>query len=304
MSEPVLPRDTPIDIVDVDIRSWVERARADPQLYRDRQVTEIVLAAIGLSPSLQESLVLKGGTLMAIAFGSRRGTGDVDFSATVEPDGFAELLRAELDAKLPAAAIKLGYLDLVCRVQGLKRRPKPELFEGADFPALELRIASAERGSKQETALAEGRAGRTLIVEISFRDQVYAFQELNLGRADVAVQAFTAEELIAEKLRALLQQPIRNRNRRQDVYDIAFLIEANQPGLEARAQILGILLEKCRTRNITPDRNSINEPEVAERAEREWNTLKLEIADLPAFGPRFALVRDLYQALPWEVEDQ
>jgi hypothetical protein len=36
MSEPVLPSDTPIDTVDVDIRAWVERARADPQLYRDR----------------------------------------------------------------------------------------------------------------------------------------------------------------------------------------------------------------------------------------------------------------------------
>lgn len=302
MSKPDLQSEPSIDTVDVDVRAWVESARADPQLYRDRQVTEIVLTAIGLSPSLQENLVLKGGTLMAIAFGSRRGTGDVDFSATVEPDGFAELLRAELDAKLPSAAIKLGYLDLVCRVQGLKRRPKPELFEGADFPALELRIASAERGTKQEVALLNGQAGRILIVEVSFRDQVYAFQELNLGRADVAVQAFTAEELIAEKIRALLQQPIRNRNRRQDVYDIAFLIEKDPPSPEGRQKILTILLEKCRTRNITPDKNSINDPEVAERAEREWNTLKLEIADLPAFGPRYALVRELYQALPWEPE--
>jgi len=300
MSDPPLPSNTPVETVDVDIRAWVERARADPQLFRDRQVTEIVLAAIGLSPSLHQSLILKGGTLMAIAFGSRRGTGDVDFSATVEPDGFAELLRAELDAQLPAAAIKLGYLDLVCRVQGLKRRPKPELFEGADFPALELRIGSAERGSKQEAALAEGRAGRILIVEVSFRDQVYAFQELNLGRADVAVQAFTVEELIAEKLRALLQQPIRNRNRRQDVYDIAFLLEANPPEVADRTQILAILLEKCRTRKIEPNRNSIDDPEIAERAEREWNTLRLEIADLPEFGPRFTLVRDFYRALPWD----
>lgn len=300
MSDASLDPVAPIETVDVDIRAWVERARADPQLYRDRQVTEIVLAAIGLSDSLQQSLVLKGGTLMAIAFGSRRGTGDVDFSATVEPDGFEDLLRLELDKHLPTAAIKLGYLDLICRVQGIKRRPKPELFEGADFPALELRIGSAERGSKQESALAEGRAGRILIVEVSFRDQVYAFQELHLGRADVAVQAFTVTELIAEKFRALLQQPIRNRNRRQDVYDIAFLIEAYSPDIDEQRQILETLIEKCRTRNIEPNRLSIDDPEIAERAEQDWNTLRLELADLPEFGPRFALIRDFYRALPWD----
>ncbi|WP_284145677.1 hypothetical protein [Pseudosulfitobacter pseudonitzschiae] len=41
---------------------------------------------------------------------------------------------------------------------------------------------------------------------MSFRDQVYAFQELNLHGAGVAVRAFTIHELIAEKFRALLQQ--------------------------------------------------------------------------------------------------
>lgn len=40
-------QDTEFDIVDVDVRTWVETARADPTLYRDRQVTEIVLGAIG-----------------------------------------------------------------------------------------------------------------------------------------------------------------------------------------------------------------------------------------------------------------
>lgn len=292
--------DKNIEVVDVDIRAWVESARADPQLFRDRQVTEIVLAAIGLSQSLHRSLVLKGGTLMALVFGSLRVTGDVDFSATAQPDGFDELLREELDAKLPLAAVKLGYLDLVCRVQGVKRRPRPELFEGAEFPALELRIGSAERGSKQEAALAEGRAGRILVVEISFRDQVYAFQELNLRNADVAVQAFTFEELIAEKLRALLQQPIRNRNRRQDVYDIAFLLDGNPVDDAMRRTILVTLIDKCRTRGIEPNRAMIDDPEVANRAQRDWETLRLELAELPSFEGCFAKVRELYRSLPWK----
>lgn len=291
--------DPVVEIVDVDIRAWVESARADPQLYRDRQVTEIVLAAIGLSHSLSQSLVLKGGTLMALAFGSRRVTGDVDFSATVPPDGFDDLLRDELNAKFHAAAIKLGYLDLVCRVQGVKRRPHSDLFENAEFPALELRVGSAERGSKQEAALTEGKASRILFVEVSFRDQVYAFQELNLGEADVALRAFTLDELIAEKLRALLQQPIRNRNRRQDVYDIALLLDENPMDDALRATILETMIEKCRSRGIEPTRESIDDPEVAGRARRDWETLRLEVSDLPPFEQRFAAVREFYCSLPW-----
>ena len=114
----------PIETVDVDVASWVEAARNDPVRYRDRQVTEIVLAAIGLSPSLRDTLVLKGGALMALAFKSERVTGDVDFTAQAEPEGFAEALAEEFNAILPKAAVKLGYLDLICRVQTIRKMPR------------------------------------------------------------------------------------------------------------------------------------------------------------------------------------
>lgn len=291
--------DDAVDVVDIDVRSWVEAARADPQLHRDRQVTEVVLAAIGLSPSLRDGLVLKGGTLMALAFQSNRVTGDIDFSAQADPAGFDDLLRAALDASLGPAAIQLGYLDLVCRVQGIKRRPRPELFEDADFPALEVRIGSALRHTPQEQLLAEGRAARILLVEISFRDQVYAFQELHLEKPAVGVRAFTLEELIAEKLRALLQQPIRRRNRRQDVYDIAFLLDRHTLDEAALQRIRHTLVEKCHTRGIEATRASIENPEIRERAEREWGTLRLEISDLGSFDERFERVLALYRSLPW-----
>lgn len=291
--------DETVEVVDINVRSWVEAARADPQLHRDRQVTEVVLAAIGLSPSLRDGLVLKGGTLMALAFQSNRVTGDIDFSSQADPAGFDVLLRAELDASLGPAAIQLGYLDLVCRVQGVKRRPRPELFEDADFPALEVRIGSALRNTPQEQLLAEGRAARILLVEISFRDQVYSFQELHLDKPAVGVRAFTLEELIAEKLRALLQQPIRRRNRRQDVYDIAFLLERHALDEAALQRVHHTLVEKCRTRGIEPTRASIENPEIRERAEREWGTLKLEISDLGSFDERFERVLTLYRSLPW-----
>lgn len=293
------PEGAQAEIVDVDVRAWVEAAQSNPLRYRDRQVTEIVLAAIGLAPNLKKTLVLKGGAVMALAFKSERVTADVDFSADADPEAFAELVVEELNALLPKTAISLGYLDLLCRVQSVKKMPKALNFEDYDFPALLVRIGSAQRGTGEEKRLEARQATRVLDIEISFRDQVYAFQELSLTDAGVAVRAFTFHELIAEKLRALLQQPIRNRYRRQDVYDVAFLVETHVLEGDDRAKILSTLIEKCRTRKIEPDIRSIDDPEIVRRAREDWDTLKLELSDLPPFDERFAIVRELYVSLPW-----
>ena len=287
------------DIVDVDVRAWVEAARSNPAQYRDRQVTEIVLAAIGLAPNLNTNLVLKGGAVMALAFKSNRVTADVDFTSMAEPAGFADQITDDLNAIMPQTAIRLGYPDLLCRVQTVRKMPKPLNFEEFDFPALLIRIGSAQRGTGEEKRLEVGRATRVLDIEISFRDQVYAFQELNLTGPGVAVRAFTLHEIIAEKLRALLQQPIRKRNRRQDVYDIAYLVETNELSDEDRRNILETLIEKCRTRGIEATPDSMDDPEVRRRAEVDWSTLALELDDLPPFDERFDMMRELYLSLPW-----
>lgn len=286
-------------IVDVDLKGWVEAAVENPILYRDRRVTEIVLTAIGLAPTLKDTLVLKGGTLMALAFDSQRLTADVDFTALLGPSGFEEPLLEELNTLLPRAAIQLGHLDLVCRVQSLKKMPRPQNFADHDFPALLVRIGSALRGTPEERRLEAGQASRVLDMEISFRDQVYNAQSLQLSNPGVAVRAFTLHELIAEKIRALLQQPIRNRYRRQDVYDIAYLIDAHPMDVDDRKVIYETLIEKCATRDIHPDRGSLEEDEVIRRAEADWDTLVLEVPDLPPFKERFAVVAELYRSLPW-----
>ena len=292
-------KDVEFDIVDVDVRAWVEVSRADPTRYRDRQVTEIVLTAIGLAPSLHTNLVLKGGAAMALAFKSTRVTGDVDFTSMVEPAELAGKLTPELNELLPKTAIKLGYLDLLCQVQSVKKMPRAENFEDHDFPALRVRIGSAKRGTAEAARLAEGKASRVLDVEISFRDHVYTFQELNLMGAGVAVRAFTIHELVAEKFRALLQQPVRKRNRRQDVYDIAFLIDDHDFSGDDKATILATLIGKCRSRGIDAKQDSMDNPEIKQRAQADWDTLALEIGDLPPFDERFARMRNLYVSLPW-----
>lgn len=297
MSDPETPRID--DVVDVDIKAWVDAAKTDPLAHRDRQVTEIVLTAIGQAPSLQSSLVLKGGTLMALAYDSQRVTSDVDFTAVVGPEGFDTRLREELDDLLPKTAIELGYLDLLCRVQSIRKLPRPQNFENMNFPALLVKIGSAIRGTSEQKSLEEGMASRVVDLEISFRDEVFTAQSLRLTNQGIAVRAFTLHELIAEKFRALLQQPIRNRHRRQDVYDIALLADEHYLSADDMALIHSTLIEKCASRHLVPDASSLTDPEVVGRAGADWSTLKLELKDLPPFDERFAIVAELYRSLPW-----
>jgi hypothetical protein len=290
----------PAEIVDVDIRAWVEAARANPPLYRNRQVTEIVLATIGLTQSLATTLVLKGGALMALAFKSERVTGDVDFSASAGPADFDKMLVHELNSQFPKVSVQLGYIDLICRVQRIEKRPRPQNFENMDFPALLVRIGSAIRGTPEHARLDNGQASQVVDIEISFRDQVYQFQELYLTDAGAAVRAFTIHEVIAEKFRALLQQPERNRYRRQDVYDIAFLLDTNPMDAEDLTTIRNTLIEKCATRGIAPTIHSLADPEVRRRAEADWKTLKLELAELPPFADRYNRISAFFTSLPWK----
>ncbi|UFE50046.1 hypothetical protein LOE37_23570 (plasmid) [Pseudosulfitobacter pseudonitzschiae] len=43
----------------------------------------------------------------------------------------------------------------------------------------------------------------------------------------------------------------------------------------------------------------MDDPEIKQRAQADWETLALEIGVLPPFEERFALMRDLYVSLPW-----
>lgn len=294
-----MPEPTTIP-TDIKIREWVGEAKADPVKYRSRQITEILLTAIGITESLKDCLILKGGTLMALGFRSTRVTADVDFTTNSEPEDLPERLQEELDEGLSRARAQLGYLDIDCRVQTIKKRPRTENFPEYDFPALEVKIAYAEIGGRGEERLKKGIGSDTVKVEISFREQVMAFQHLHLSGGGVAILAYSKTEVVAEKFRALLQQPIlRGKSRRQDVYDIALLIKSCNFNKDECAQILSTLIEKCRTRDVPVNRDAIDVPEIRQLAFKEWHTLKDEMDELPDFDELFKVVSKFYRSLPW-----
>lgn len=283
----------------VDVAAWVERAAQDPVAHRQRRTVEIILNAIALTVPLNTKMFLKGGILMGLAYGSPRQTTDIDLTAAFAVDhNIDDTICKSLNSAFPRAAASLGYADLVVRTQSAKLRPN-HIFLEAEFPALKLKIAYAARGTNEERALNQGTASSVIDVDISFNEPLKHVQILQLtgGRE---LYAYGLIDLVAEKYRALLQQIPRNRYRRQDVYDLDVLIRDGLTDGGTPREILEVLLEKCSARHIEPNRRSFDDSEVKSRAGRDWNTMELELDDLPDFEDCYRRVAAFYRSLPWD----
>ena len=283
----------------VDVDAWVARAAQDPVAHRQRQAVEIILNAIAMTDPLNTDLFLKGGILLGLAYGSPRQTTDIDLTATFAADGgIDDRIGALLNSTFPRTVASLGYADLVLRTQSAKGRPN-NIFPDAEFPALKLKIAYARRGTNEERALNEGTASSVIDVDISFNEPLNHVQVLELTGGQ-ELYAYGVIDLVAEKYRALLQQIGRNRYRRQDVYDLDVLIPALHADEIEPADILEALLRKCSARRLEPNRRSFDNAEIKNRASRDWNTMDLELDDLPAFEDCYERVATFYRSLPWD----
>jgi predicted nucleotidyltransferase component of viral defense system len=81
----------------------------------------------------------------------------------------------------------------------------------------------------------------------------------------------TLEDIVAEKLRALLQQPIRNRARRQDLLDIAVVLRSDKT--VDRARIAEFLIRKAEARGVAVNRSAFHGEGVVSRARQDYASL-------------------------------
>jgi len=278
----------------IDVAAWADSKSNDPVATHHRQATHITLAAIAKMRH-DHTLYLKGGILLGLVYNNRRMTEDVDFTAGFPPDsGIDVQIEMALNRLLPATAAELGYTGTQTRVRRVKKKPKQfaDRFEEADHPALEVSI---------EHVLPSGSRGpKPLEVEISFNEpDITSVEVLDIGGLEL--HAYSLTDVIAEKIRALLQQAVRlKRGRRQDVYDIHFLLDRFSFSDEERADILHSLLKKCETRlSSSPDVDSIDDTIIKEKAQAEWDDICLETGTLPDFEACFGKVRKFYRKLPW-----
>ncbi len=159
--------------------------------------------------------------------------------------------------------------------------------------------ANARRGSRQEKRLLTGNASDVLYADISFREPISAIQVVHFTDTNSAIRAYSIYDLIAEKLRVLLQKEVRNRYRRQYIHDIGLLLVHFSLDDRERFRVHKLLLVKAAARNIVPRKNALACPETWRRARLDWDSLALEIGIVPSFEDCYERVDAFYRSLPW-----
>ena len=284
-------------IEEYDIKDWVEDASTTSN-KEFRQAVHTILSAIASDSNLKANMILKGGILLAIRYKSHRYTKDIDFS-TDKPRGgeiTEDGVRKSLDSSLAQMVEELDY-DLDCRVQSSKLQPRDVK---STYPSIKMKVGYAYKGTPKHKLLLSWKSPDIVSIDYSLNEATPNIEDLKLNLEE-GILAYSLTDLIAEKYRSLLQQVSRNRSRRQDVYDLNLLVErlGDIDSFERR-KILSSLIIKSKAREISPDINSFEDPDLKSRAKKEYHTLEDEIeGELPAFDELFQKVADFYRSLPW-----
>lgn len=280
------------------IEKWVKES-ADPTTKEYREAVHTLIMAISNSFTLNSRMVIKGGILLGIRFGNERFTRDVDFSTDELYDKVKEeLIVRELEKELINAAENLDYgMDL--RLQHVKVNPTRN---DASFPTLEINIGYAYKGSNKHKSLMRKSCSTILAIDYSFNEKNFKIDTLEVLHGG-KIKAYSLTDLVAEKYRAIIQQKIRNRTRRQDAYDIYRLVKDRfLDDIYLKPDILASLKIKADSRYIEINQNMLDDDEILNRSKAEYGTLSQEIeGELPPFEDVFSTVKEYYKSLPWHM---
>jgi len=186
----------------------------------------------------------------------------------------------------------------MCLRQNAKLNPKsPE----ASFPTLQISIGYAPRSNPSHLRRLQAKQSSTKVqIDYSFDEAVFDVEILALEDGE-QLKAYSLTNLLAEKYRSLLQQPIRRRTRRQDVFDIHMLLTrcAALSGIE-QSRLLRQVIDSCKARGIAATQVAMTDALVREMARADYHGLADEIdEELPDFDSAYAMIQAFYEGLPW-----
>lgn len=290
--------------MELDLNEWVSEADADRIIFR--QAVHTILVAVAGSQYLKPKMVMKGGMLLGIRYKSSRFTEDIDFSASVDLSALeADEFKSELNEALLVAESALSY-GVRCAVQSLNKQPKKN-FDESTFPAFKITIGYAHISNKGLLArLDRGECPRTVQIDYSFNEDISRIEDININ--DDSIQVYNIYAIVAEKYRSILQQVVRKRSRRQDVYDLYYLM--NNSGVsdynsEEKLLILKALIEKSAGRFIGYEyliaKGALKFEEVVSASRHEYDLLNDDVVDLPDFELAYNAIALFYDSLPWEL---
>lgn len=279
---------------EIDLFGWVETASGNDDQNR---VVHILLHGIGSSDGLRTTMIMKGGNLLGIRHSSTRYTGDVDFSTAQKFKDFGqEAFEEELNQVLISAAGDLGY-TLQCWVQKTVVQPHAE----GTFPTLQVKIGYADTQNPKEKKFVDRRQSpKILKIDYSFNEVTYNHEIIKLSN-DSNILAYSIIDIVAEKIRSVLQQVVRKRNREQDIYDLWYLLTSYTFNTTQKREILSSLRKKSEGKELDSylHADALAEPEIKARSSERYGDLKDTVKDLPDFEVSYGVVEEFFKSLPW-----
>jgi predicted nucleotidyltransferase component of viral defense system len=139
-------------------------------------------------------------------------------------------------------------------------------------------------------------------IDFSFNEMTRTAEEFNISEGHTLLR-YSLIDLVAEKFRALLQQDVRKRYRRQDIYDLFYLIRKESSELEGiKRAILQALIESASSKKLDVCIDSMSDENIRLRTKHEYDQLESEVSagELPDFDVAYDAVMRFYKSLPWE----
>lgn len=208
-----------------------------------------VLAAITRVDSLRDTMVFKGGTaLKKCYFGDYRFSEDLDFTGVGSVPSGAAMEAAMREACAQAVELLDPYapIEIACE-RHVERHPHPGGQEAFDIHA---RFPWHRR--PQTTSMVEVAVDERVLKPWLWRGVLHDYGE----PLEAEVQVYSLEEIVAEKLRAILQhlQALERRgwvrSRARDYYDLWRILSTYREQLDF-SDFPAFLREKCAIREVT-----------------------------------------------------
>ncbi len=248
------------------LKSLAREQGVDLEIIRKDYAISYLLAAIARTADLGEMIVLKGGTaLKKLYYPDYRFSEDLDYSTLklgVLPKG-DELLQA-VATRMAGLLQERGPFDV--QVEPLTLHlPHPR-----DQMAYTVRVRFPDQRQALCRLKVEITVDEPVLLEVREHPILHGFRE----KLETSIPGYALEEIVAEKLRALLQSRQKLAERGwgasrvcRDYYDLWYILHR-----EKLTGIPDLFVKKCKVRKVafrSPD--ELVSPELVETARREWD---------------------------------
>ena len=229
-----------------------------------------ILLGLAHSGVKEHGWVFKGGTcLRHCYYEGYRFSEDIDFSC--RPDG------GDLEASCRLLDTVAGW---VSDESGIRLSPRDPLKDPGDFQ-IEIPVEYTRGGARRQ-GLPQVKVHLTfdepVLDEPIVRSVEPAYSDLSAFR----ITAYSKREIVAEKLRSLLQQQ-KKWPRPRDLYDLWYILCKSEERFLWK-ELRPLFDEKCRVRGVQPDIESLTSDMLREWNENAWfNRLGPMLKDVPDF---------------------